>query len=135
MRLILLHPEVASRSCEDCQRYAFDDWPGRFAAKPMTMASGRIVLRATGSKPPCRACPKQPASVPEAERSPATAAELSPRNAEAYRHYRECRAVGDFPADPIVRRNAAIIRDAEDESDDTFKVRLAVLTSTPRGKS
>jgi hypothetical protein len=46
---------------------------------------------------------------------PAEAVELSDRNWLAWQHYRECRAIGRFPDDPIVRRNAAIIRDVEDE--------------------
>jgi hypothetical protein len=40
---------------------------------------------------------------------------LSEANQRCYEHYRECRAVGRFPDDPIVRRNAAIIREIEDE--------------------
>ena len=40
---------------------------------------------------------------------------LLPCNELAYEHYRECRAVGEFPDDPIVRRNAVIIRSVEDE--------------------
>jgi len=33
---------------------------------------------------------------------------------QCYRHYRECKAVGSFPDDPVVRRNAAAIRDVEE---------------------
>lgn len=33
---------------------------------------------------------------------------------ECYDHYRECKAVGVFPDDAVVRRNAAAIRDVED---------------------
>jgi hypothetical protein len=32
-------------------------------------------------------------------------------------HYQECRAVGQFPDDAIVRRNAAIIRAATDAAE------------------
>lgn len=39
---------------------------------------------------------------------------LSVKNQRAFRHYRECVAVGEFPNDGIVRRNAAIIRGVED---------------------
>jgi hypothetical protein len=40
---------------------------------------------------------------------------MSDKNFAAWRHYRQCRAVGIFPDDPIVRRNAEIIREIEDE--------------------
>ena len=55
---------------------------------------------------PKRGCPK---GTPENPRNLLLCNEL------AYEHYRECRAVGEFPDDPIVRRNAAIIRAVEDE--------------------
>lgn len=45
------------------------------------------------------------------------AQEISARNGQAYRHYRQCRAVGwNVPeaSDPIVMRNARIIREIED---------------------
>lgn len=37
---------------------------------------------------------------------------LSPKNEMAFKHYRRCVATGSFPDDPIVSRNAAIIRKA-----------------------
>ena len=40
---------------------------------------------------------------------------LSPENEQVWEHYRECRAVGQFPDDPLVRRHAALIRETEDE--------------------
>ena len=55
---------------------------------------------------PERGCPK---GTPEHPRT------LLPENELAYEHYRECRAVGEFPDDAVVRRNAAIIRKVEDE--------------------
>lgn len=42
---------------------------------------------------------------------------MTEQNWQAYEHYRECRAVGQFPDDPIVRRNAATIRQIEDAYD------------------
>lgn len=38
---------------------------------------------------------------------------LSDQNLQALRHYQECKAVGSFPDDPIVRRNARIISQME----------------------
>lgn len=72
-------------------------------------------------------CPKQPPDVPEPERSWATAVELTEQNWRAWAHYRECVAVGSFPDDPIVRRNAAVIRAAEDAAEQLRRVQLAVV--------
>ena len=58
---------------------------------------------------PCRTrfgCKK---GTPENPRS------LSDSNQLAYEHYKQCRAVGQFPDDSIVRENAAIIRGVEDQ--------------------
>ena len=81
----------------------YDEATGRPYENPPH--SGRLVPRPAAAPPPCRiaglGCPK---GTPEAPRS------LRPANRAAYRHYCECRAAGRFPDDPIVRRNAAIIR-------------------------
>lgn len=42
-------------------------------------------------------------------RARAYAQELSERNLLALQHYQRCKAVGQFPDDALVRRNAAII--------------------------
>lgn len=39
---------------------------------------------------------------------------LSARNAMAFIHYQECKATGSFPEDPVVRKNARLIRMVED---------------------
>jgi hypothetical protein len=62
-------------------------------------------VRPAKTPPPCRQCPKE---------SPEKAHEheLSEKNWRAYAHYQQMRAVGptsEERADPIVRRNAAII--------------------------
>lgn len=46
--------------------------------------------------------------------SPDAGVALNGRNQHALEHYLECRAVGVFPDDPIVRRNARIIREIYD---------------------
>lgn len=93
------------------------------------MTSGKegkkIPLSVYGGKPPCRSCPKVPKDAPKV---PESAVELSVRNLRAVSHYWECRAVNSFPDDPIVRRNAAIIRRVEDEYDRMKQVEpLAML--------
>lgn len=114
MRLVLLHPEVAARSCRDCQSYLYlDKGPGQFGAEPLTRG-GRPVKRQPGQKTPCFWCPKIP---PGDGPRPENAAELTPENLAALRHHRECAAVGSFPDDAVVRRNAALIADADRAAD------------------
>lgn len=60
---------------------------------------------------PCRdhrGCPK---GTPEEPKT------LNKINEICYRHYLECRAVGSFPDDPLVRQNAAIIMEVERDFD------------------
>jgi len=132
VRLVLLHPDVAVRSCLDCRTYQYADTPDKFAAAPITR-QGLPVLRPKGTPTPCSWCAKQPADVPAHERTPDTAVELSPANWRAYQHYLECRAVGQFPDDPIVRRNAALFAQAEKLADRIAQLNAAVLGGTLRG--
>lgn len=99
------HPEVASRDCNLCQKFLFDEDTGRMITRPSTGEP----MRRPPNTAPCRIrngrCPK---GTPEQSR------ELSSQNDQAYAHYLECRAVGQWPGDAIVRQNAAIIRAIED---------------------
>lgn len=52
-----------------------------------------------------RGCPKGTPDKPNS---------LNESNQQCYEFYKECRAVGEFPHDPVVRRNAAVIREVED---------------------
>lgn len=103
MRLIRRHPLIAERDCEHCQAFQYDENTGL----PIEVVKGSGEYRPRYGPLPCRTtgCPK---GTPEASKS------LSERNRKAYLHYRMCRAVGRFPADPIVERNAMIIRTIED---------------------
>lgn len=105
--MLLLHPHVATRNCDHCQKYAYDETTGEVEKR-----AGQPIERAIyrgASIPPCRdpkrRCPKGTPEEPKA---------LTPENVLAYWHYRECRAVGSFPDDAIVRRNADVIRSVED---------------------
>ena len=111
VRLILLHPEWASRSCADCQAWSYDDDGQR------STRGGKDQPRPPGSLTPCWKCPKIPDGTPPEERNPSSAVELDERNRRAWRHYLECRATLSFPDDDIVRRNAAILRGVEDEAE------------------
>ena len=75
--------------------------------------TGEKVPRIAGQPTPCRFCPKIPKGQ---EPKPENAVELTMRNWQAYQHYLECKAVGAFPDDPIVRRNAMLIRQVEDSA-------------------
>ena len=93
----------------------YDDEPvkGRWGLKvERPQGSGLNIRRLKGMEPPCRWCPKIPAN---AVQIPKNAVELSERNAVAYMHYRRCKAVGRFPVDAIVERNAALILSIEEE--------------------
>jgi hypothetical protein len=111
--VLLLHPEVASRSCRDCQTYLYDDKPARGEWGGRLTRGGQPVKRLSLrlQPTPCRFCPKVPAG---AEARPDNAVELSERSLRALLHYRECKAVGRFPEDAIVYRNAGIIAAVED---------------------
>ena len=107
MRLLILHPEVAYRDCPDCEAFVYDEKTGERLER-----QGQPVPRPKGTRAPCRlrinGCPK---GTPESPKS------LTEANWLAYEHYSQCRAVGQFPDDPIVRRNAAIIRQAVDAAE------------------
>lgn len=113
------------RSCADCQKYVHDNETGERRSNRRT---GLPLLNTTGSTD-CCACEKIPSVVHDErglriDKVPANNAKLRPHAADlspvlmlAWQHYRECRAVGQFPDDPIVRANAARFRQAEDEAD------------------
>ena len=105
-----------------------------------------------GEMTPCHDCEKVPERVfdekgIEIPKNPATvkklrghAVEMTPIIAKAWQHYLECRAVGSFPDDPIVRQNAALFRHVADEADKQRDVdreqRLieSILAAIPRAR-
>jgi hypothetical protein len=74
--------------------------------------AGKPVMRLPMIPTPCHSCPKIPDGVDKVSDN---AVEPTDRSWRAYDHYRKCRAVGVFPDDPIVRRNAAVVRAVEDD--------------------
>jgi hypothetical protein len=107
----LLHPEVAFRDCQDCMKHVYDEKTGRKVER-----RGKSVARHPKCPPPCRSKAGCPKGAPTGEKG---CRELSSKNWRAYQHYKECVAVGDFPKDATVRRNAAIIRMAEESVEET----------------
>lgn len=98
----MLHPKVAFRDCNECLKWQYDEETGEIKQR-----HGQPMRRI--SKPWCMipnlGCPKGHIDNPKG---------LSPKNIRAWGHYLECRAVGKFPEDATVRRNAGIIRSVED---------------------
>ena len=111
---MLLHPEVAARTCADCQTYLYDDKPDRFALEPVRRGGERVKRIPLVQLPMCQWCPKVPEGAPPV---PASAVELSDRNAGAVLHYRRCKAVGRFPVDGIVEEHAAVVAHVEAEAE------------------
>ena len=112
-RVALLHPEW-DRPCAACERFVVQ----ADGSAVRDRRTGLPMLRPKGVPTPCGQCEKVPAwarraglDVPELRK---LAVEMTPRNRAAWRFYRECRAVGAFPDDPLVRWAAVLIRDVED---------------------
>ena len=105
VRLLKLHPEVAYRDCEDCKQWVYNEETGQRDEK-----GGKPVPRYSGIKPPCgyssQGCAKG---------TPENSVGLTEQNTMAYQFIRECRAVGRFPDDAIVRHNAALIEEVEQD--------------------
>ena len=105
MLLLLTRPDLYLRDCKHCWLYQYIEKPQEGSKEnrgDVRMRAGRPVKRFAAILPPCvrDECPKGTIDNPTT---------LHPKNLKAYRHYLECKAVGHFPNDPIVRRNAAII--------------------------
>ncbi len=112
MRLFLFHPGISNLPCEKCLKYVTDiiGGSGDIATYGVTnLETGEREQvpqpRPQGTVPPCERCPKgSPAQAEEME--------LSPKNWQAFGHYRQAKAVGptdEERRDAIIRRNWAII--------------------------
>ena len=108
MALELCHPEVAALPCSVCRGFIILEKTWELDRT----SDGQPIRRPSigiNKDPPCKQprgqCPK---GSYDAKRS------LDPQNEQAYRHYLECKAVGRFPPDAIVRENAGVIREVEE---------------------
>lgn len=132
MRLLLLYPEVAARSCEDCQKWWYDDLQADGTVKFTHKLVGierveqaarsqpekrsefmeQVCRRPANSPTPCDKCPK--VSPSEAHKHV-----LSPKNEQAYRFYRQSKAMNfvnftrSMKRDETLARNCQIIADVE----------------------
>lgn len=102
VRLDLIDPLLARRSCDDCRKY----WYLSNGLVKTIQATGEKELRPANAYTACKTefgCLK---GTPEHQKS------LNTANAWAWRHFKTCEATGRFPDDLIVAHNAEIIRRA-----------------------
>jgi hypothetical protein len=118
---MLAHPNFAALSCAMCEKVQHVD--GVISYRNTTPRTPNPRLK--GQVTPCWKCPKIPDEAPRKTRPHAI--EMSYKNRAAYLHYRECSAVGSFPDDPIVRRNAGVIRGVIDSLAEARIERVMVL--------
>jgi hypothetical protein len=118
VQLILLHPEVAFRDCEHCLVYSYDEETGELEyGRELGPDGERLPLKRLPVLPaPCRRVDRhgKPVEPGCPKGTPENPVALSPQNEAAWQYWRECRAVGRFPEDAWVRKNATIIQDVID---------------------
>ena len=107
--LLMRHSEIVGRDCKVCQKFVFDEDKGTIEFGRDGKPELRLLNCGAEFLAPCRdprrSCPK---GTPENPRT------LTEDNQLCYEHYLECRAIGQFPDDSVVRQNAAIIREVID---------------------
>lgn len=125
MLLLLEHSELPT--CSDCRKWLHDPDNGW----KRSSRGDKDNERRSDNPPPCFRCPKVPL---QRRKQPINkvplptwrdAHELSAMNQIAYHHYLECKAVGQFPDDAIVRRNAGLIRQAEEIAERSRQRRMS----------
>ena len=97
LELELTNPRLARRSCDECKKWWYSE------------QTGLVLLNGDGAKLE-RFGPTLCQTTGCAKGTPDQQKCLNKANKWAWRHFRDCDAVGQFPDDPIVRRNAAMIR-------------------------
>lgn len=103
----MLHPEVAYRDCDYCQKYQHNKETGAVILDNF----GRPDERYEACPPPCRTSEGCPKGTPE------NSLALLPQMEDCYRFYLECKAVNDFPKDDWVRMAAVEISQIEREAE------------------
>jgi len=140
-RLRLLDPEW-DRSCESCRAWLYrddDETPAEFRGTVLTRAN-KPVPRPPYVPPPCFKCPKVPREMRDERQSageevtPADAADPDDLARGVVEHYLECRAVGAFPRDPVVRRHARLIAPYYDAARDQPLRQLIALVAAAPGR-
>jgi len=107
LRMLLAHPEVATRSCEDCKKWVYNPDGSR------QQRGGKDVPRHPTVPTPCDSCPKK--SPEEAHEY-----ELSLKNMKAVQFHSISKACGfrnltpELANDSIIQRNFTIIEGIEE---------------------
>jgi len=115
--LVLLYPQFCNRDCQHCLEWAYvDNNPASEFYGRIEEHQGKPQKRHPKHLPLCKTPEGCPKGTPE---KPNT---LSAKNMQAYIHYLECKAVGNFPDDPIVRRNARLIQQVVDHANEQKRV-------------
>lgn len=104
VRLAMESPLLDRRSCADCLKWWFNEESGA-----IERVEGVNALRPVEAPPMCRTNDGCPVGSPENPQR------LTARNRAAFDHFRHCEAVNVWPDDPIVARNALIIRRTREE--------------------
>ncbi len=108
MLLRILHPLVAFRDCQHCLAYQYDETTGR--PQRSKADPSKFLKRYATIKPRCQTAKGCPKGTPENQKG------FTEQNRLAYEHYKQCLAVSHFPDDPVVRRNAYLIQQAEEDA-------------------
>jgi len=114
------HPKVAFRNCQHCLAFVYDETTGapyQWRGQPYPRGE---------TKPPCQTAAGCPKGSPDSEVA------LSERNRRALVFHRRCEAVGRWPEDPIVERNAVVIQAAEREAEHLLRERTRERTRRKR---
>jgi len=101
-RLAIRYPHLDQVSCADCKYWWFDIHDGEFCKR------GDEYLKRDGAAP-CDKGVNCPVGHWKQEKR------LNDKNRQAFEHHMTCRATGQFPNDPIVKRNARIINQVIEE--------------------
>lgn len=104
VRLALEYPLLDRRSCANCQKWWFSEDTGR-----IEQVEGCDSVRPPEFPVMCKTNEGCPVGTPE------NSLRLTAQNRAAFDHFRQCEAVNAWPNDPIVARNALIIRRTREE--------------------
>jgi hypothetical protein len=114
---MILFPKLAARSCTTCRQWIYRR-DGSVETKWGKPLERRPLIGLPLAPTECYDCPKIPDGMGKVSNN---AIEPSDRHWQAYEFHLRCRAVGRFPVDNIVERNAVIfeevirIRDQEQQ--------------------
>ena len=123
MSLLLTHRNVAVRDCNHCKKWMYNEETGEVETH-----RGQPLER--NGKPPCEILVNGKSGCPKG--SPTAGIALSDKNLQAFIFHRQCKAVGFFPNDPIVIRNAGIIQsivEAADKQENAQLMRMILMSA------